>query len=284
MSIPTHSSTTNENRQEQVFVRADDGCLLSVHILQRGREGFPPILMVHALAMDASMWRASAAALPAEFPVVVIDCRGHGDSDKPAGPYSVEGFAGDLLNVLDALRYERAIVVGCSMGGTVALAFAGRHSERTAGLVAIDTTAWYGENALLNWSQRGEIALRDGMQALIDFQCERWFSPDFRAAHPAVVAEAISVFLKNDTTAYAQACSLLGRADERAAITAYRGPAVVMVGAEDYATPLSMAQEIVSRIPQAKLIVVCKARHYTPLEAPNEIAAAISELGRTVVA
>jgi 3-oxoadipate enol-lactonase len=164
------------------------------------------------------------------------------------------------------------------MGGCVALAFAERHPQRTAALGLIDTTAWYGAGAAVQWEERARKALEGGLASLVDFQVTRWFGETFRASQPQRVAAAVAVFLRNDPQSYAASCRMLGAADLRRALGAVRVPTAVVVGEEDYATPVGMAQALHEGIRGSTLAVLKSARHLTPLEKPDEIAAELRKL------
>ena len=233
-------------------------------------------MLIHSLAMDRGFWRPVAERM--DCAVLLYDCTGHGESPKPAGPYTVEGFADDLARLLDAVGWERALVAGASMGGCVALAFAAKHAARVQSLGLVDTTAWYGPDAPRQWEERAQKALQSGMQALVDFQVTRWFSDDFRAAHPEVVSQCVATFLENDVKAYAATCRMLGAADLRQSLGRIRVPTAVVVGDEDYATPLAMAEALHKGIAGSTLAVLKKARHLTPLERPDEVAAELRRL------
>jgi 3-oxoadipate enol-lactonase len=235
-------------------------------------------VLVHSLAMDRRFWDPVAARLGADAAVLTYDCRGHGASGRGGGEYSVELFADDLAGLLEHIGWDAALVAGASMGGCVSLAFASRFPRRVSGLGLIDTTAWYGEEAPQQWEERARKALDAGLKSLVDFQVTRWFGDAFRAAHPEVVAACVSAFLRNDPQAYAASCRMLGAADLRPALPAIRVPTAVMVGAEDYATPLEMAQALHRNIPTSSLTVLRDARHLTPLERPGEVAAALEKL------
>ncbi|GGX15242.1 hypothetical protein GCM10007242_22240 [Pigmentiphaga litoralis] len=283
----------------------------------------PPVLFVHALAMNGDMWagvadaladvladaltspaatsrsssseassfeassfEASTHALPSSLlggAMIAMDCRGHGASDAPAGAYTIDRFAQDIADVATALGAGRLHLVGCSMGGTVALAFAGGHPDRLASLTVIDATAWYGADAPKNWEGRAQAALKDGMASLVEFQRARWFSPQFLADNNDLVEQAVDVFTANRVDAYASTCRMLGVADARAGLGRYDGPAAVVVGEHDYATPVSMAQDVAAHLPNARLTVISETRHYTPLEAPRQVAACIAEVMRRAV-
>lgn len=233
-------------------------------------------VLIHALAMAAEFWEETAVALGPDWEVLAIDCRGHGASDKPAGPYTVELFAGDVAAIMAHAGWDEAVVAGASMGGCVAMAFAAAHPGRVTGLGLIDTTAWYGEGAIDAWEERGQKAIEGGMGALIGFQKTRWFSDGFREANPAAVDRAISIFEKNDPGPYLETCRMLGRCDVRAALPQFGFPVSIMVGEEDYATPIAMAEALAESIPHADLRVVPGVRHFTPLEVPRTVADVIA--------
>lgn len=234
--------------------------------------------LVHSLAMTGAFWAEVAAALPPDCALLAPDCRGHGASGKPAGPYHAEAMADDLAVMMDHAGWARAVVGGASMGGCVALAFGTRHGARTQGLGLFDTTAWYGPTAAADWEERGQKALSEGFEAMVGFQKTRWFGEAWRAANPAKVEAAVEVFLANDPAAYLEACRMLGRADLRGALAGLAMPVQIAVGSEDYATPVAMAEALRDAIPGAQLTVLEGRRHLTPLEAPAEVAAILLEL------
>lgn len=253
-----------------------DGTRIVYRLFQRGEDA-PRIALVHSLAMDHSFWLPVVGRLRDFASVLIYDCRGHGASDKPAGPYTTPLFANDLANLMDHVGWSSAVVAGASMGGCVALAFGANFPQRTNALGLIDTTAWYGPDAPMAWANRAERALTEGLKELIEFQVSRWFGDTFRAQHADVVQHSIDVFLANDLAAYAKTCRMLGSNDLRAALPAISCPTTVIVGEEDYAAPLAMAQAMHDGIKDSRLVILENARHLTPLEMPDRIA---SELGR----
>jgi 3-oxoadipate enol-lactonase len=236
------------------------------------------VVLIHSLAMDRSFWRPVAERLAMNAAVLIYDCRGHGRSDKPEGPVTVERHADDLAELIDQLGWRRAVVAGASMGGCIALAFAIRHPTRVSGLGLVDTTAWYGPDAPKNWEQRANAAVAAGMSSLTDFQVTRWFGDKFRADHPQVVKDCVDIFLRNDVAAYAQTCRMLGACDLRAGLAFIKVPTAIVVGEEDYATPPAMAEAMHKAIAESTLTVLPGARHLTPLERPDDIAAELEQL------
>ena len=164
------------------------------------------------------------------------------------------------------------------MGGCVAQAFVGLYPARASALGLIDTTAWYGQDALKNWRERADAARSKGLEGMIAFQTTRWFSDKFRTAHSELVQKMSEIFLRNDLECYAATCVMLGDADLRHFLPNIRVPVAVIVGEEDYATPVAMARHLHEAIRGSTLTILPSGRHLTPVESPDEIASQISTL------
>jgi 3-oxoadipate enol-lactonase len=218
------------------------------------------------------------ARLKGSAQFLTYDCRGHGASDKPPGPYSIDLFADDLSDLLDATGWKATIVAGASMGGSIALGFAAKYPARLAGLGLFDTTAWYGPNTPSSWEERAAKAKTDGLSGLVGFQKTRWFGDAFREQHPDVVDGSVATFLSNDVGAYAETCRMLGNFDLRPSLEEIGVPTAIAVGEEDYATPPSMANDLHAAIKHSTLTIIKSGRHLTPLEKPDEIAAQLTTL------
>jgi esterase len=109
------------------------------HYLDWGTAGQPPVVFLHGGGLNAHTWDLVCAALKRERHCLALDQRGHGESEwSPEMDYATESHAGDLDAFVGALGLERFVLVGMSLGGVNALAWAGRHSRRLAGLVLID--------------------------------------------------------------------------------------------------------------------------------------------------
>ena len=255
------------------IVQVRDGTKLAYRLTKGNGNG--RVVLIHSLAMDGSFWDRVTPLLKDHADVLVYDCRGHGRSDKPDGRYTVELFADDLADLLDRVGWRAATVCGASMGGTVAIAFAAAYPDRVQALGLFDTTCWYGAEAPAQWAERAQKAVDEGMKALVGFQKTRWFSDKFRDNNPAIVDRAVAVFLANDVRCYADTCKMLGAADKRDALKSFRMPCAILVGSEDYATPVEMARVLEAGIAGASLEVIENARHLTPLEVPEAIAGKI---------
>lgn len=234
-------------------------------------------VLVHSLAMNGDFWHSLIPHLD-QAAIMVFHCRGHGRSDKPPGPYSVEQFADDLADLMDHVGWDKAMVAGASMGGCISLAFAAAYPARCSALGLIDTTAWYGAEAPRQWAERGEKAAQGGMSALVGFQTTRWFGDAFRERNPAIVQQCVDVFVANDVPAYGETCRMLGACDLRPTLSKLTMPTAVIVGEEDYATPIAMAEVLHGGIQGSNLTILKGGRHLTPLEMPELVAAELNRL------
>src|SRR5258708_23817703 len=157
-----------------------DGCAIDSSLHAAHEANAPRLALIHSLALDRGIWDGVVRELDGDVHVLAYDCRGHGKSGKPGGPYSVEQFARDLAELFDHLGWPSGAVAGCSMGGCVAQAFGGVYPARATALGLIDTTAWYGAEAPQQWRQRAANARANGLGGMVNFQASRWFGDRFR--------------------------------------------------------------------------------------------------------
>lgn len=268
---------SNPSATPAMRMLASDGVPITYRVRRASAE-LPAMALVHSLALDHRFWDPVAERLAGRVTVIAIDARGHGRSGRGETPYTAERMAQDLLEVLDELQVSRALIGGASMGGCVALQFAGTHQRRTSALALIDTTAWYGPTAPKDWEDRALKAIAQGLPSLVEFQQTRWFSDAFRSREPQVVQACIDTFLANNLEAYAATCRMLGSFDGRALLKDIRVPTRILVGDEDYAAPVAMAQAMHEAIAGSRLEVIRGARHLTPLEVPDVVVASLLEL------
>ena len=236
------------------------------------------LALIHSLAMDHRFWEDVIAQLPPDVSVLSFDARGHGTSERGMARFTVETFADDLAALFDEVGWSDAVVAGASMGGSVALAFAINHWSRVKALGLFDTTAWYGDDAAEQWAERAGKAREKGLAALVPFQVTRWFGDAFRETNAATVARCVETFTGNDIESYQSSCAMLGACDLRQGLGSVRVPTSILVGEEDYATPVAMAQALHDGIAGSTLHVIEGARHLTPLECPKIIAAELYRL------
>jgi len=158
---------------------------LSIHALEWSREG-TALVFLHGFSNEAHVWDDAAPAVAPHYRTVALDLRGHGDSDHdPEGRYDYDFHVADLEAVLDALGIGRLVLVGHSLGGRVAMRFAGRHPDRLAGLVIVDSAPELdvrGTVRIMVDVQRGGASGGDGLR----FASEAEYRAVLARAYPAV--------------------------------------------------------------------------------------------------
>jgi 3-oxoadipate enol-lactonase len=274
--MPSFQSHRNLPAMTISQMKVRDGSALVYEVRGHPNEAVPPVVLIHSLAMDHTFWNAVTRDLAEQAAVLVYDCRGHGHSDKPEGPYRVEQFADDLADLLDHVGWRSAVIAGASMGGCITIAFAAAYPERAAALGLFDTTAWY--NAPDKWEERAHTAEAEGLDALLEFQTTRWFTDAFRESRQDVLDASIAVFRANTAQAYAETCRMLGACNLTAALGRLKMPVRIAVGDEDYATPVAMSEALHRGIAGSTMTVIRNARHLTPLECPERIVAELRAL------
>jgi len=236
--------------------------------LRRSGEG-EPLVLLHPLALSGEVWGPFAERLAERFDVISPDARGHGDSGWAGDAFTAADLADDVEALLDGLGLRSAHLLGMSMGGSVALTFAGSRPERVQRLVLADTTAWYGDQAPAVWAERAEKALTTPRARQVPFQVDRWFTEPFRARRPHEVQRVVDVFVRTDSRAHAQAARALGGLDGRELLPAITAPTLSLTGEHDYATPPAMGRHIADHVRSGKAVVLPELRHLSLIEAPG---------------
>src|SRR5660398_38607 len=108
---------------------------LSVSYTDTGKEGSPVIIFIHGFPFNKSMWNLQVESLKDNYRLITYDIRGHGNSDAGNEDFSIDLFAGDLIGLMDALKIDRAILCGLSMGGYIALNAVTNYKKRFDGII-----------------------------------------------------------------------------------------------------------------------------------------------------
>jgi pimeloyl-ACP methyl ester carboxylesterase len=244
----------------------------------------PPLVLLHAFPLDASMWDGVLPGLRGAGLVLTVDLPGFGGSPVPDGEPSIDVVADAVVGVLDAGGHDRAVLVGCSMGGYVALALARRHPERVAGLALVDTKAEAdGEEARTNRERiAGAVTGDAGTRALLPM-VDSLLGPVTRADRPDLVEAVRGTMLRarQPAVAWAQR-AMAARADSTDLLPGIVVPAAVVVGEDDAVTGPDLARAMAAALPDAVLTVVPRAGHLSPVERPDVVAAALVTLALRV--
>ena len=244
----------------------------------------PVVVFSHSIGASLEMWDAQVAAFAGRYRCLRYDIRGHGGSEVVDRPALVDDLADDMAGLLDALDIARAHVVGLSLGGMAAQAFALRHANRLDRLVLIATSAKMDPIA---YRERAVLARREGYGSFIEtVLTPRWLTADFAKRSPETLAAFRERFPK-DWRGYAVCCGVIATLDLPERIGGISAPTLIMVGADDPATPVAMSEDLRNRIPGSELIILPRLAHLLVVERPdvaNPYIAAFLERDRTEAA
>jgi 3-oxoadipate enol-lactonase len=227
------------------------------------------VVLIHGLGSYVGDWRPQVDALSDTFRMITVDLRGHGRSDKPAGPYSIPEFSADIAALIRSLDVGPAHVVGLSLGGAVAFQLAVDARPLVRSLVIINS----GPSFVVNPQIRIALFLRlfmlkvAGLKGLGRMIMKRLFP---KTEQEPLRRAFLEHFVTNDRRAYEASTRALPGwtvADNLSGITC---PVLVMSGDRDY-TPVSVKEAYVAKLPNARLAVIGDAGHACTVEQPEPV-------------
>ncbi|MEU0664870.1 4-carboxymuconolactone decarboxylase [Streptomyces lavendulocolor] len=241
---------------------------LTLQYRSDGPDEAPVLILGPSLGTTWHMWDRQIPELVRQWRVVRFDLPGHGGA--PAQPAtSVPELTDRLLATLDELGVQRFGYAGCSIGGAIGTDLALRAPHRLASLALIASSPRFGTAD--EFRQRGVIVRTNGLDPMARTAPERWFTPGFAAAQPAIVEWAVQMVRTTDAASYVGACEALASFDVRADLGRVGVPTLVLVGSEDRVTGPAEARHLVAGIPDARLAVVPGASHLAPVEQPAAV-------------
>ena len=238
-----------------------------------------PVLFLHAFPLNRSMWQGQIVTLLNEqrFRLVALDWRGFGESESTTTLTTMELLADDVAELMDALGMQQAILCGLSLGGYVAFAFLRKYPERVQGLIVADTKPDADtEEGRANRERIAQLAESEGPGAVADLQMPKLLSAYTHQHHLEVEMQVRRMAEAATGSGIASVSrGMAQRADANDLLAQISVPTLVLVGEQDALTPPEVAQEYVSHIPGAQLVVIPQAGHLSNLEQPETFFVAI---------
>jgi 3-oxoadipate enol-lactonase len=239
---------------------------------EEGNPDFPVLILSNSLGTNLSMWDAQVEAWSTVLRLLRYDSRGHGRSSIPDGPYTIEQMGRDVLNLADALGYERFHFCGLSIGGMVGQ-WLGIHAPgRLLRLVLSNTASQIGTTEM--WSQRIETVNAEGMRAVTPAILVRWYTEQFLSEHSAEVASTAAMLNATSPKGYTASCAAIRDMDQQSAVHLITTPTLVVFGDADAVTPPSKAHELTRSIARARSLEL-HAAHLSNIEASAEYTAGV---------
>lgn len=238
---------------------------------ESGGGGAVPIVFLHGVGSDKSVWRPQLAHFGRERRAVAFDYPGYGDSDPAPEGTTRDDYASAIFSAMDELGIDRAHVCGLSLGGVIAIAMSHADPDRCASLILADTFAVHPDGkAIYERSLAASGDLRATAEARVDVLLAQ-------PADPAVRSEVVETMARIESAAYRIGAEAVWLADQRDRARDIRVPTLILCGTEDRVTPPQLSNELADLIPGSRLMLIENAGHLGNLEQPDDFNRAIEQ-------
>lgn len=245
-----------------------------VHLSYDRRGKGTPMVLLHGFPLDHHLWDEVVPLLEDKFALILPDLRGFGESTTVDSFYTMEDLASDIAGLLDFLGIPKAAIVGHSMGGYIALAFARVYPERVLGLglVASQAAADAPERREGRYKSAAEVADK-GIASVVEMMTTK-FTPD-----PRLQQYARDSMERQPPAAYIGALKAMAeRVDSSMLLTSLKIPVVIVHGDADALVPIDRAREARDLLANAHYAEIGGAGHMPMMEAPERTAEALGHL------
>ena len=230
-----------------------------------------PIIFIHGFPFDKTMWQPQIDFFKKENRVIAYDIRGFGQSTYGSTQHSIELYANDLILMMDALGFEKAIVCGLSMGGYILLNAASRHPEKFAGIILADTQCFADTQA--GKEKRFKTMEQIEAGGLFDFAngfVENVFRKETFIENKVAVEKIKGTILSTSPTTIVAALNALATREATCdALQKIIVPTLIICGEDDMLTPIDKSQFLKENIKNASLQIIKGAAHLSNLEQPD---------------
>jgi 3-oxoadipate enol-lactonase len=241
----------------------------------------PWVTFVTGIANDTTMWDGQVAALERDFRVLRYDLRGQGGSEATPPPYSIALLVEDLLRLWQDLQIEKSHLVGLGLGGAVAQAAAIEHGERLISVMPCCCRAQMVPDFAVLWHGLAGKVKANGVGSIVEQTAQRWFSDEFKAAHPDVLDGVRNMIARTSTDGYLGCVgAFLGLSLENE-IHRISVPAHYVSGADDkLGGPPALMERLARQVPRARHSSVPKAAHIANIQNPGGFNLVVGEFLR----
>jgi pimeloyl-ACP methyl ester carboxylesterase len=236
------------------------------------------LVLIHAFPLNARMWEGQLDQADRGWRVIAPHLRGFDGASSDPAAASVDDYAADTIDLLDALHIHEAVIGGLSMGGYIAFAMF-RHAPRYfQGLILADTKSQADTAEGVEGRKRMlQLVEEKGPAAIADEMIPKLLGETTRRANAAVVEKVRELVMANSTAAIAGAIrAMMTRPDSTPLLSTIRCPTLILVGAEDTLTPPPLAEELRRGIAGSEHVVIPSAGHLASLEQPAAFNAALA--------
>lgn len=259
-----------------MYFKNPDGLTLRYRL--SGNQNGSIVVLIHGVGGRLEDWDNVVSLLEGDHFVLRFDQRGHGGSDKPAGPYELGKVAAELDNLIEHLKIQRVNLVGNSLGGLVAQQFALDYPDRLETLTIVAGIAGRTPEERERVMSRLAILESGNSGAHFDNSVRRWYTDEFIAANPDYIQRAKRQNTSNDPVAYAAAYGMLARNDLADRLHEITVPTAIVTGEFDQGSNPRMARLMHDRIHGSRLHILEGKRHGIVGECPELVTEVIRDV------
>jgi len=231
-----------------------------------GPAGAPWLTLVTGIANDVSMWQAQMPALGG-FRVLRYDLRGQGGTQATPAPYSVDLLVSDLVSLWNELKIQKSHLAGLGLGGAVAQAAAIKHPDRLLSLAACCCRAKMVPDFAVLWHGLVETVKKNGFESIVEQTAQRWFSDEFKAAHPGALDQVRAMIRRTSQEGYLGCVGAFLGLDLEDRLPLIRARTLYISGAEDkMGGPPALMAGLAAKVPGARHVSVPKAAHIANIQ------------------
>lgn len=229
------------------------------------------LVLIHGVGGRLEQWDQFVALLQGRYRTLRFDQRGMGESSKPEGPYSIDDFVGDAYGLMRAVGIRRCALAGCSLGALVAQGLALAHPEMLDKLILLAGIAGRTEEEKRLVQERLSIVAGGIPGRHFENSVVRWFTDEFRAQHPDIIAAYAASNRRNDPKAYAAAYAVLANTDFAERLREIEIPTLIVTGENDKGSNPRMARFMHEQIADSQVHIIPKLRHSLLIEGPRQV-------------
>ena len=240
----------------------------TVSYADEGPDGAPILILVHGFPFNKSMWNKQVEALIENYRVIAYDIRGFGNSETGTGTISIELFVEDLLGLMDALKIDRALLCGLSMGGYIALNAISNFPKRFSALILCDTNCVADTPEIKHKRMMAiESIEKSGVENYANESIMNLFAPESFITNKVKIAVVKEMIMKtSEQTLRSTLLALSNRKETCSKLPNIKVPVLLVVGIEDQITPPSAAQQMQKNTNGSQLVILEHAGHLSNIE------------------
>ncbi|MEA2933991.1 MAG: 3-oxoadipate enol-lactonase [Variibacter sp.] len=233
----------------------------------------PPVFLVHGIGARRVTWSKLVDHLRERFTCIAYDLRGHGESPGTENPsFGLDDLVADLEALRGRLGIAKASILGHSLGGMIGPAYARAYPQRVDKIGLLSTAAFRTEDDSAKVSAVVKSMEDTSIPTRLDSLVNRWFTDDFQAKHPEVIALRKKQVLETDPAVFLNVFHIYAETEMSPWLSEVHHPCLVLTGELDGGCSPRLNRQIADALPNSKLVILDGMKHQILMEAPDKVA------------